>query len=98
MQILGVGILDVEMFGRDILFVQVNETGVMCYEVHRDGRIEAMQPEPEPLQNFRLNVEKFGHCYLLDEPIPIKKLSDLPAYLGTFEPISELYCRHRDCA
>jgi hypothetical protein len=77
-QILAVGMLDVETFGRAAFFVQVSETEVMHYLVHRNGHIEANPPVPLPLTMVYSSVEKFNHGYLVDEPVPIKEVSELP--------------------
>lgn len=95
MQIVAVGMLDVETFGMDAFFVQVSETEVMHYQVHRNGHIEANPPVRLPFANVYASVEKFNHGYLVDEPVLIKEVSELPAYLGRFEIISETRCRYR---
>ena len=95
LQILAVGMLDVETFGMDAFFVQVSETEVMHYEVHRSGKIDAVPSEPQPLAQMYSSVEKFNHCYLVEDPVPINEVSDLPSYLGKFEITSETRCRYR---
>jgi|CXWL01.1.fsa_nt_gi hypothetical protein len=95
MQIVAVGMLDVETFGRDAFFVQVNPTEVMHYEVHRDGRIDPLDPEPHALDQVYSSVEKFNHGYLVEEPVPLRELTELPAYLGKFEITSPTRCRFR---
>lgn len=94
LQILAVGMLDVATFGMDAFFVQINEAEVMHYQVHRDGRLEAVPPEPQPLWSVAASIEKFNHGYLLDTPVPIAALTDLPRYLGKFEITSDTTCRY----
>ena len=95
MQIVAVGMLHVEMFGWDAFFVQVNPTEVMHYKVYRDGRIEPFDPEPQPLEMVYASVEKFNHGYLVEEPVQLRELTELPAYLGKFEITSPTRCRFR---
>jgi hypothetical protein len=94
-QILAVGMLDVETFGMDAFFVQVSATEVMHYQVHRNGHIEANPLVPLLLADVYASIEKFNHGFIVDEPVPIKEISKLPAYLGRFEIISETRCRYR---
>ena len=93
MKILAVGMLDVATFGSDAFFVQINDTQVMFYVVHRDGRLDADPPEPQSMTEMYSSIEKFGHCYLVDKPVEIHALSELPSYLGRFELTERGECR-----
>jgi len=94
-QILAVGMLDVATFGMDAFFVRINDTDIMHYEVHRDGRIEANPPHVQTMDDVYSSVEKFNHGYLVDPPVTIGSLAELPSYLGKFEPITDTRCRYR---
>ena len=98
MQIVAVGMLDVETFGRDTFFVQVSPTEIMHYEVHRNGRIVPLNPESQSLDQVYLSIEKFNHGYLVEDPVQIHELADLPAYLDRFELTAPTRCRLRDPA
>src|SRR5437773_1297713 len=98
MKILAVAMLDVETFGMDAFFVQISATEVIHFEVHSDGRIRAEPPEPKAIADVTMSVEKFNHGYLVEEPVSIDALSELPSYLGRFEITSDTRCRLRGSA
>ncbi len=94
LQILSVGMLDWEATGRDVFFVQINDQDVMFYEAFKDGRVNAVIQEPAPLRFVTASIEKFNNTYRCEQPVPIKRVEDLPKYLGKFEITSDTACRH----
>jgi len=93
LQILAVGMLDVETFGTDTFFVQVDTDQVMLYEVHRDGTIKPQLPEPQPLRMVTASIEKFNNGYRCEQPVAIDDVRDLAGYLDRFEITSATSCR-----
>ena len=94
MQILAVGMIDGDTFGRDLFYVQTGPAEIVPYMAYRDGRLEALG-EPGPLELVYAAVEKFNAAYILEEPIALRDLAELTAYLGRFEFTSDTRCRLR---
>jgi hypothetical protein len=92
-QIVAVGLRDVATFGVDTFIVQLGPDEVMPYEVHRDGRVTALSPEPQPLTHVASAVEKFNSAFFVDPPIEIGDVAELVKYLGKFAPVSSTRCR-----
>ena len=93
LQILAVGMLDVETFGSDTFFVQQGPDQVMLYEVHRDGTIKPQLPEPQPLRMVTASIEKFNNGYRCEQPVVIADVNELVGYLDRFEITSDTSCR-----
>jgi hypothetical protein len=93
-QIVAVGLRDVAVFGMDTFIVQLGPDEVMPYEVHKDGRVRAMAPEPQPLTHVASAVEKFSSAFFVDPPIAITEVAELVKYLGKFAPVSPTRCRY----
>src|SRR5690348_10097843 len=94
MQILAVGMLDHETFGEDAFFVQTGPNEVAHFMVHKDGHMR-MLDRPGPIEMVYSSVEKFNHGYLVEEPVSIDALGELPGYIGKFEITSPTRCRLR---
>lgn len=92
LQILAVGMLDHEVFGRDTFWVQTGEDECMLYEAHKDGRVVPVVDEVAPLRYVTASIEKFNNTYRVEQPIPLDKLEDLPKYIGKFAPTSPTAC------
>lgn len=93
MKIVAVGMLDVAAMGRDTFFVELGPNQAMQYEVHRDGRVVPLFPQPVPVAYVTASIEKFNNGYRLDRPIEISNEGELPGYLGRFELVSPTGCR-----
>jgi hypothetical protein len=94
MRIVAVGMRDVSTFGKDMLFVETAADRITPFEVHRDGRVVPREPT-QTLEHLSTSVEKFNHAYLVETPVQIRELSDLPGYLDRFEITSGTHCRLR---
>lgn len=88
LQILAAACLDADVLGHDVFFVQEGPDAVVQYEVHRDGRVEALT-EALPLITVAASIEKFNHGYRLAQPIPVKSKAELKSYLGRFVPVTD---------
>lgn len=96
--ILAVGMLDVAVMRRDAFFVQVAPGRVRHWFVHADGRREPAPDADLTYDDVLAAVERYGHGYLCDEPVPVPALDELPRMLGRFEITSATTCRLRDDA
>lgn len=87
MKIVAVALLDSDVLGHDIFFVEDAPGEVTQYEVERSGKITAVSPV-QSHDEVMSSVEKFNHGYLLATPVEIASKDKLPGYLGKFEAVT----------
>ena len=92
MKILGVGLLDWQIMGREAFIVQTGDDEVTFFEVTTKGQVTPTSP-PQPKIAAIASVEKWNHGYLLGEPVEISALSELAAWIGKFEATSDTDAR-----
>ena len=98
LKIVAVGMRDLEVFGCDSFYVQTGDDEARLYESHRDGRVEPVNDEAEPMAIVTSSIEKFGAMYRVTPPVPLASVDELTGFLGKFAISSATAVRYAGSA
>jgi hypothetical protein len=93
MEIVAASLRDIAVMKGDTLYVRHAPDVVHLYDVFLDGRVEQRTPEAMPDVFVTASIEKFNASFRVVPPVQVQHLEDLPAYVGRFEPVSDVHCR-----